>query len=205
MGLLFSVSAVFAEQKMMVNEDGEVWLIDHTHQWEVASEAEMRAYQHPGVEVPVELRAGKVKKVDFFHCIHILKYSEVIVWDGKKFQTIKKVGEEYGGLRLAWHLVFLLITIIFMAISNIATKADRISLIAAASALGAFTTALAVFTAFITFAFANTTLTAFVTLAAAAALIAYIAEAFNNKRKYKIFSTIFYILSFIAIIVWMTI
>ena len=196
-GLFFSASAVFAEQKMMVNEDGEAWLTDY-HQWEVASEAEMRAYRHPGVEVPVEFRDGKPKKAGFFHYIPVQEYSEVIVWNGEKFQTVEKVGEEYGESVLAWHIIFLLVAMIFMVMLNIATKADKRTLIcvtAVATIVASFFAVVSsVFVVVIPIIFATAFLVVFTAVAA----------IINNKKKYKIFSVTFYLLSFIVIIIWLT-
>lgn len=205
-GLLLSALEVFAEQKIMVNEDGEVWPINHFHQWEGASEAEMRAYRQPGIEVPINLQTGKPKKVDFFHYIPVQEYDEVIVWNGEKFQTIKKAGEEYGEPKLAWHIIFLLAAIIFMAISNIAMKKEK--------------RLLPIYAAFVTFIFAFFTLDVtpfpvtpivFATFVffstvfgVAFALLVTVVAIIGNRGKYKIFSTIFYILSFSVIIMWLT-
>ena len=200
-GLFFSVSAVFAEQ-IMVNEDGEAWLINDAHQWEVASEAEVQAYQHPGVEVPVDLRTGKPKKVDFFHYVPVQEYSEVIVWNGEKFQTIKKEGEEYGEPKLAGHIILLLVAVIFMALSNVAVRVSQEipTLLAATVTIPAIFVAATVSmrTGFSTIAF----------IAFIAAVFAFLASVliiiidFGNEGEYKMLSTIFYFLSFLSIAVW---
>ena len=207
-GLFFSVSAVFAEQKMMVNEDKEVW-INHV-QWEVASEAEAQAYQHPGVEVPASFRTGQPKRTGFFHYIPVQEYSEVIVWNGEKFQTIKKAGKEYGEPKLAWHIILLLAAVIFMVISNIVIRTSGES---SDAAIGVVTIFTVVATLAIYFA-AVTTPIVFLTATTAFAPVASLAFAFfavfysflftSNEKGYRILLTVFYISSFVAVLLWLT-
>jgi len=198
-GLFFSVSAVFAEQ-IMVNEDGEAWLINDAHQWEVASEAEVQAYQHPGVEVPVDLRTGKPKKVDFFHYVPVQEYSEVIVWNGEKFQTIKKEGEEYGEPKLAWHIILLLTAVIFMALSSIAVRESQ----EIPTLLVADVTVLAIFvTAVVSLGTGFNAIASLSFIAAILACLAFDATVdFKDRRFYKIQSVLFYLLSFLYIAKW---
>jgi len=100
-------SFIFASEKevvMKVNQKGEVKQEDT---WRVLTEAETSAYLEPGKEIP-NFRTLKFKQVDIFYCVPYGVYDQLIKFSDGKFNVITRSGREYGKQIFAWHIIFLL-------------------------------------------------------------------------------------------------
>ncbi len=191
---------VQAEQTPMVNEAGEIKLIEEPGKWRPLNEAEEKAFENPGREIPVNIHDKGYKKTDFWHIAPVKEYSEIIVFGDGKMQTISKAGAIEGQPEFAFYVLFYLAAIIFLAISNILT------VVIGRAAFNTFAALAAVLAALAAVLVPTPASVAPIALAAAlAAVLAALAAASDdierNIKLYWIYSFIFYILTVAAMFV----
>ena len=210
--LIVIVSAQASAKTILeTNQDGDIRLVKKDC-WNVLSvniskeaekypEAVKEAYKNSEEEIPVESKKS-VKMDGLFHYIIYSEYNEIVVYDNNKISVIDldKIVETQGESKFAFFIVFMLLAIIFIAISNFfisKTKKDNFAFAftAFAFAFTAFAAVFAVFAAFIAFA----------VFAAFAAFIAFAAvfsvDIVEVKNIYKIMSFLFYIFAIISLLI----
>ena len=201
--LMLLVSGLaLAEEVLMVNELGEVKLVKKPEQLRPLNEAERMAMENPGQEVPVNFSIDSYKRIDFWHVVPIKEYTEVLVFKNNKLQAISKIGVIEGQPEVAYYIIFCLVVIGLMLISNMfmAICKNISDETAVAAAVAAAATATVAFVVATTTAFAATA-TAAVVAAVAAAAVAFVILTNDNVKAYWIFSSIFYILMGLALFI----
>ena len=120
--LVLSASAMSeTKEVMLINESGEVKLIEKPQTWRLLSEEETTALNNPGVEVPIDTLIGTSKRIDFWHIAPTKKYNKVIVFENGQIQTSHKIGIVEDKPQVAYYVILGLIAIILMLMSNLDT------------------------------------------------------------------------------------
>ena len=194
----FFSSVAFSAERIEVNDKGE---IRTTHvdvdTWRPLTKEENQAIKNPGREIPIDLHRERIERADFFHYNPTNKYTRIVIYENGILITKSKAGEMREEERINVYVVFLLIAIIFMAISNIVTKITirKNSEFTTTAAFAIATTTTFAIAAAIAADFA-----AFVALSALAAAGAYIVIV-NEKKWYIAFSVLFYVFAVIALFI----
>jgi|GEM_PF-6752105 hypothetical protein len=124
MAMLSMASLVRAQQEVETDQDGAVWVVDR-HLLSDDTEEKQAAYNDPGTEVPIGTFQVRFQKTGFFHYVLVREYSEVVLFEGDHLKTIQKVVKKRGEKQFAIHVVVLLLAMLFMAVSNVATKMNK--------------------------------------------------------------------------------
>ena len=190
-----------AEEVPVVNGVGEVSIVEKPKDSRFLSQEEMMAFANPGQEIPINSHTIGYRKADFWHLMTIKEYSEVLVFADGKIQTIPKTGTIDGQLIVAIYMVFCLVTIVLMAMSDlfmVGSKSDTNTFASFVFATFAFVTTIFTF-------FATATVFVFATLAVLVSLVfAFIIVVTvdkNNTKVYWVCSFVFYVSIVIAMLI----
>ncbi|MBU2542830.1 hypothetical protein KJ785_04710 [Patescibacteria group bacterium] len=172
---------------------GETRSVEVNHPvWRGLTKVEQKAHNNPGVEQPVDSKVVWLDRPSFFWVVPITSHTQVVVYDGTMIKTLDNAGEKSGEERFAWYILFCLVAVVFMGISNILMKKGKTDAFAAlVAAFAALVVAAAALVALVATA-AATTVVALVALvvAFAAALVAAFAA---DRKVYRFFVAVFYI------------
>jgi hypothetical protein len=192
-------SAIFAGERMQINERGEI----RNSFWRDLTAVEQAAVNNPGQEVPVDLQATGWERTDFFHAVPISSYTRVVVYENGILATRDKAGETRGQKELYNHRFWIILAIAMMVVSNLmiiwqGLKDAAAALTATAAAVAATVAAYAATAA----ATVVVVVAAAATVAAAAATVAAavaVAVA-DDVKTYKEAVAVFYTLAALALI-----
>jgi len=187
--LLLGCVVSFAEQVPVIDESGNIEIIEKTSIQHELTPQEKQAYQNPGTEVPIISSAVKYEKEDFFYLQPYFEYTEVMVYQDGKIETISKSGRVEKERMIAFYVFFSFIAIALMVLSNLLFYFSKSYGVIAFVSVSAF--AFATFTAFFAFVFALVSASA-----SALATSAFVFASFDgesNKKRYWLYSILFYI------------
>lgn len=125
--IVLSASAT-AETKevMLINETGEVKLMEPPQTWHPLSQEQTTALNNPGQEVPINTLISGSKRIDFWHLAVTEKYNQVVVFKDGKITTISKIGMTESEPQIVIYVVLCLIAIGSMLISNLIRIGTRV-------------------------------------------------------------------------------
>jgi len=173
--LMLSALWLPAKEVPMINKSGEVKFVEKHEEFRPLTEEETIAMENPGQEVPVNLFISNCRRVGFWHIVRVKSYNTVVVFEDGKIQTVSKAGTIDGEPEFAIYVLFCLVAVTFMFISNRLMWRGNIG-DAAFAAFAAFA-ALAAIAAFAVAAFAALAL-----IASAFAAFAFAASHFIKIR-----------------------
>lgn len=192
---LLAVSAT-ASERTEVNGRGEVRVVNtDVEVWRDLTKEEVFAVASPGKEIPADIKVSTSERDGFFHNISISKYTKVVVFADNRIQTLEKTGEIRGERTLAIYVIFCLISVFFMLISNIVKWLARKDVFAAVAAAAVAV----VFAAVAAVVFATVAAAVFTVVAVAAALVA-ITDA-RDKRPYAVCAAVYYAAMAVALFI----
>jgi len=200
----FVAPVVVAEERVEVNDRGEVRVFEDAREtWRNLTEEEKTAYQNPGTEVPVKMVRKEAERVDFFHYVPIEKYEQVIVFSEGKLNTIEKTGERRGEEKFACYVLLLLVSALFMVISNIAMKksVNSDAFVAVVAAAFCFAFAAAVIAALAAAAVIAALAAVIAVLAAAALVVAAVASDVKSRKIYIVCAALYYVAVVVAMVI----
>jgi len=200
--LMTSFSSLSAKEVLVLNGDGVVVSVKQVDEPRPLNLDEIKAYENPGQEIPTGDFTTRFERVDFFHLRPILEYSQVVVFKDNKIQTFSKQNIVEQKIQLAPHVMFGLVAIVLMSLSNIiaiiAMNTSSVAKYFAFASIAAFfafvIAAMAVFAALAV---------AFFALSAAIAAFAALAAAIvgDDIKIYWTLSIIFYLLMILFMLV----
>lgn len=155
--------------------------------WRGLTKVELEAHKNPGIEQPVDPTVVRLGRPSFFRVVPITSHTKVAVYDGTVIKTLDKAGEKSGEERFAWYILFCLVAVVFMGISNILIKKGKTDAVAALVALVALAAAVVVLAA------AAVVLVAVLVAALAAFAAAFVAVLVADRKVYWFFVVVFYI------------
>ena len=192
---VFSFFASALAQRLEVNKYGEVRVAQNA-KWRALTPAEKKAYDNPGREIPTGDYSLMVERLDFFHIKADTQYNKVVVFADGKLQTKDRQVVIQGNIEFSWHVVLLLMSIVFMVISNIVFMYNH------NSASYSFVSMALLFAFFsLVMGLDNITFVVFAALGFLVAIVAGHSIENKNVKLYTLFSLLYYLATVTALFV----